>query len=309
MKKLIITFCFLIVTLYIQAQWTNMQIEPGISPKNDITSICFDKKGNLWAGTSFGIYKQENGKWDTQGPENIYVMAMYIDKNDTKWAGVWGGGVFKSESEKDWINVKEASTSIATNAIIQGGDNQLWIGTWDKGLIVFDGENWKEYKAKDGAIGDNSVLSLAKTGNNIWIGTYHGLSVYNGNNWTLYNRENSPLPDNDIYALYAGKNNLWIGTCDGLASYAKENWKLYPKEKYGIQSDVILAIAEDTNGNVWVGTNKGLTVFKDRKKKIYTMENSNLIENRIQVIKIYNNKIYVGTSLGISMLDLAEFSY
>lgn len=309
MKKIFVISCFLIISLCIQAQWTNMQIEPGISPKNDITSICFDKSGNLWVGTSYGIYKYKLGQWKAESPEGIYVLAMHIDKDDTKWGGIWGGGVYKHKPGKEWENVKEASVSISTNAIISGNNNDLWIGTWDKGLILFDGDKWINHKAKDVAIGDNSILSLAKSGKEIWVGTYHGLSVYNGNNWTLYNRENSPLPDNDVYALCAGKNSLWIGTCNGLASLTSGKWAIYPKEKYNIQGDIILAVAEDANGNVWVGTNKGLTVFKGENKKTYTMANSNLIENRIQTIAIYNNKIYVGTSLGISMLDLSEFSY
>ncbi|NDV96361.1 hypothetical protein D0T84_15770 [Dysgonomonas sp. 521] len=309
MKKILVISCFLIISLCIQAQWTNMQIEPGISPKNDILTICFDKQGDIWAATSFGVYKYDAGQWKSRGPENIYVQSLFIDNNDTKWAGVWGGGVYKHKAGKEWENAKEASLSISTNAIMAGNKGDLWIGTWDKGLALFDGGKWINYKAKDIAIGDNSILSLAKDDKNIWVGTYHGLSSYDGSSWTLYNRDNSPLPDNDIYALCAGKNSLWIGSCNGLASLTKGKWLVYPKEEYNIQGDVVLAIAEDTNGNVWVGTNKGLTVFNGKNKKTYTMGNSNLIENRIQTIKIYNNKVYAGTSLGISMLDLSEFSY
>lgn len=309
MKKLFIISCLLFICAYIQAQWTNIQIEPGMSPKNDIISICFDKQGTMWVATSYGVYKEENGQWRPQGVEDIYAQTLYIGRDETAWAGVWGGGVFRYKQGETWENVKEASVSISTNAIVETGKDHLWIGTWDKGLLMYDGKKWINYKAAEVPIGDNSILSLAADDSKIWIGTYHGLSSFDGKNWKLYNRDSSPLPDNDIYSLHAGKNGLWIGTCNGLAFLQKGNWTAYPKGKNGISGDVILSVKEDIKGNVWVGTNKGLTVFNDTKWKTYTMENSNLLENRIQTITIHDNKIYIGTSLGISMLNLSEFAY
>lgn len=309
MKRRLIIFCFLITCVCMQAQWTNIQIEPGISPKNDILSICFDKQGDMWVATSFGVYKNDGGQWKSQGSENIYVQSLFIDNNEAKWAGIWGGGVFRCEAGKDWVNVKDASLSISTNAIIAGNKGDLWFGTWDKGLVSYNGSRWTHYISGDVAIGDNSVLSLAKYEGKIWVGTYHGLSSFDGSGWILYNRENSPLPDNDIYALWAGREGLWIGTCNGLALLKKGGWTVYNGDTPAIQGDVVLAVAEDLEGNVWVGTNKGLTVFNGQQWKTFTMENSNLIENRVQTISIRNNKIYVGTSLGISVLSISAFTY
>lgn len=325
MKKLILSlFLFLFIfTSYSADRWTTLKIGEGYSPKNDIYSICFDKQGNLWAGTNYGVYKKEAGKWTAKGTENIYVQTFYIDNSDTKWAGLYGGGVFKSVGGDKWENVKDASPTNSVNVISADNKGNIWVGDWGGGAVNldgkgeidvntktggaanYDGQHWISYKADKVKLGDNSVTSIAcDTKNNMWFGTYHGVSKLENGIWTLFNIENSKLPDNDVYSLASdSKGNIWIGTCNGLAKLSGETWTIYKKENCGLVDNLILSLAEDSFGNIWVGTYKGVSVFDGSKWKTYTTKNSKLVHDRVQTIKAWNKKVYIGTTKGISVFE------
>ena len=323
MKKLLLLFLSFVSILQSCStdQWTTLKIEDGDSPKNDICSICFDKQGSSWVGTNYGIYKNEADKWVAQGIENIYVQTLFIDDKDTKWAGLYEGGVFKCEAGNNWENVKDASPTNSVNVITSDIKGNIWLGGWggcildldEKGEIditnktggamIYDGKQWVSYKAAQVNLGDNSVNTIVcDAKGRIWFGTYHGLSMLNNGIWTLYNKQNSTLPDNEVFSLAAdSKGNVWIGTCNGLVKISGLEWTVYNNENSDLSCDLILSLATDENGSVLAGTNKGAFFFDGTKWRNYTAENSGLTDNRVQTIAVHKHKVYFGTSNGISV--------
>ncbi|MDP4206195.1 MAG: two-component regulator propeller domain-containing protein [Bacteroidota bacterium] len=324
MKKILsLLFLFCSMWAFSAGHWTTLRLEDNQSPKNDIRSICFDKQGNMWVGTWYGIYKYENGQWQIKGLENGYVETLFIDNKDIKWVGLWGGGLCKCDDDKNWNKVKEASPYNSINVVSADRKGHIWVGDYGGGAVNLEpkGEvnsdnktggdaaakedKWVVYKADKVNLGDNSILSItADAKGRTWFGTYHGVSVLENSQWTLFNKQNSQLPDNDIYSLCSDlKGNVWIGTCNGVAKVSGSKWTVYKKENSGLVSNLILSLATDTKGNVWIGTNKGLSVFNGVKWTTYTVENGSLPDNRVQTITVYKNKVYVGTSSGISVWD------
>jgi len=326
MKKLMISLGIFLFALFActtqKEKWENIRIDDIDSSKNDIRSICFDREGKMWVGTWFGVFENVDGKWQPQGPES-YVETLFIGSDDTKWAGLWGGGVYKCEAGGQWENVKEASPTNSVNVISADRKGSIWIGDWGGGAVNlegkgeidvnnknggaanFDGHQWVVYRNDSVSLGDNSVVAITcDVKNRMWFGTYHGVSMFENGNWTLYNKQNSQLPDNDVYSLASdSEGNVWVGTCNGLAKVSGENWTIYKKENSGLVENLILAIAEDSHGNIWVGTNKGVSVFNGKEWKTYTVDNSGLIDNRVQAIASFRNKVYVGTGNGISVFE------
>jgi Predicted periplasmic ligand-binding sensor domain len=126
---------------------------------------------------------------------------------------------------------------------------------------------------------------------------------------TLYNINNSALPSNDIYALATDTDkSIWIATACGLANYNNGKWKIYGTDNSPLLSNTILSLAVDSRGILWAGTNKGITAIKGNRFRSFTSQNSNLIDNRIQTIVVHADKLYVGTQLGLAILDLKSFS-
>ncbi len=326
MRKLLIQMSILLFVVSAcsthQAKWENIKIDNADSPRNDIRAICFDQNAKMWVGTWGGILENVDGKWLLRGPEG-YIETLFIAPDNTKWAGLWGGGVYKCTSEEEWINVKEASPTNSVNIISSDNKGSLWVGDWGGGAVNlegngeidvnnktggaanFNGSRWTVYTDENVELGDNSVVSMAcDSQNRMWFGTYHGLSRFDKGTWTPFNKQNSQLPDNDVYSLTAdSKGNIWIGTCNGLAKLSGNNWTIFKKENCGLVDNLILSVAEDSSGKIWVGTNKGVSVFDGSKWETFTSSNSKLIDNRVQVIKPYQKKVYLGTSKGISVIE------
>lgn len=306
MRKITLFLISIFATVSLMAQWTNIQLASPPSPKNDIVSIQFDSKGTMWIASNYGILKKEAGVWQIQGVENIYPESFFIDSKDCKWAGIWGGGVYKCTDDINWTKSEEASISLSANVISEDRKGVLRIGTWNKGVAILKENEWTYWKSSDTKVGDNSILSICddKSGR-VWVGSHHGLSVFNGEKWEQMNTQNSQLPANVVYTLNVdSKDNLWVGTYNGLAQLSKGKWRIFNTENSGLRSNVILSLAIDKKGNIWVGTPKGLAMYNGSKWKTYTVENSNLLENRIQTICIYGEKIHLGTSLGLAEADI-----
>jgi len=315
MKKLIILIVILgSMNVSGKSRWITYRIAEEHSPKNDICSVCFDRDGCLWAGTDYGVYQNKDGKWIARGTENVYVQTLFIDAENRKWAGLWGGGIFLCGSDDDWKHAPDASPTGSVNVITADHDGNIWIGDWGGGAVMlgdtaggYAGKKRIVYKAGEAQVnlGDNTVTSaVCDARGRMWLGTYHGISVFHDGLWTLYNSENSNLPDNDVYALAAGKDGcVWIGTCDGLVKVFGQEWTVYHTENSGLSCDLVLALATGEDGTIWVGTNKGLFSFDGKKWTNFTVENSGLADNRIQTVTLYHEKIYVGTSQGISVCD------
>jgi ligand-binding sensor domain-containing protein len=316
MRKVVI-FLFMFATISVSAgTWKVYRLEDSLSPKNDITAISFDQKGTLWIATSYGIYKQTDAGWVAQGPENIYVRALFIDGNNIKWAGLTGGGLNRSVDGITWTNIPEASLSQSVNVINSDNKGSIWVGDWNEGLFnqvkQSDGkEQWINYRAADEKvgdkekIGDNAILSvLPDSKGGMWFGSYHGLSLLKNGKWTFFNTQNSQLPDNNIYSLATDSNeNIWIGTGNGLVKFDGSNWTVYSNENSGLSCDLILSLATDVSGHLWVGTNKGVFFFNGIGWTNFTAENSDLPDNRVQSIKVHENKVYLGTSHGLAVYE------
>jgi ligand-binding sensor domain-containing protein len=311
------TVMFMLLSLSASAgKWTIYKIEDQYSPKNDITSVCIDKQGFMWVGTSFGIYRYTNGNWVAQGTENIYVRTLFIDNQNTKWAGLTAGGVLRCDDGVNWEKVPEASKSHSVNVIQCDNKGSIWAGDWNEGLFnlvvpSIGKEQWVNYRAADEKtgdrekIGDNAILSITPDSKNrMWFGTYHGLSLMENNQWLFYDMHNSSLPDNNIYALAAGKDEIvWVGTGNGLVKIEGSAWTIYSNENSGLSCDLILSLATGHKGDIWVGTNKGLFYFNGEHWTHFTTENSMLPDNRIQSIVVHEHKIYIGTGNGLAVYE------
>ncbi|WP_353332140.1 ligand-binding sensor domain-containing protein [Bacteroides sedimenti] len=306
-RKIVMVF-FVMIAFYAHSQtkWTECRISNAFSPGNDICSIQFDKDNNMWVGTWNGIYKFGERQWEQVGPANAFIHDFYIDKQNVKWIGLWGGGLYRSDDDKHWTQITDIKPAGCIFAINGDRNGNVWVGDWNCGVYSFINGRWNSYKKDEINLGDSTVTSISSDSkNNIWFGTYHGLTVYNESGRTkLYNKTNSKLPDNDVYSLCAdSKNGIWIGTTNGLARFNGKDWLIYKKEDSCLPSNLILCIAEDQKGFIWAGTDKGVVFFNGKNWTTYSIENSPLVDNRVQTITVHQDRIYIGTSKGISIVE------
>ncbi len=75
----------------------------------------------------------------------------------------------------------------------------------------------------------------------------------------------------------------------------------------GLPSNSIRSIAETEDGFIWIGTGEGLCRFDGTQFKIFTYDptdSTSIYDNRIAPLLVDSQYLYVGTHLGLSIMDL-----
>ena len=180
-----------------------------------VYALDIDSKNRVWFGTEGGISMYDGETWrewshkDGLGAANVkqlppsantglgtrsrhdlsvleqgsqtynpsYVFSLIVDdRDDTVWAGTWGGGVGHYDG-KAWTNYTSAE-GLAGNivySIAQDQEGHIWFGT-DNGLSRYDGQSWITYDTHTGLL-DNNVYAITPTPTGeLWVGTKNGVS-------------------------------------------------------------------------------------------------------------------------------------
>ena len=172
-----------------------------------------------------------------------------------------------------WTHFNKDNSGLPTNSIrlvVQDKNGVYWIGTYDAGLVRFDGKTWKVYNTSNSKLPHNYVYSIAFDHNqNLWIGTYGGgVAMFNGKNkWTIYNVSNSGLPGNWIYSVVVDKKSfVWISASSaGLARFDGRKWKVYNFQNSRLTSKVTILFV-DKNNTKWVGTSDSIFQITNNNK-------------------------------------------
>ena len=141
---------------------------------------------------------------------------------------------------------------------------QLWVGTYGDGVVLYDGSNTKNFNAKntiskpelkDGLVNDSvTCLTVDEKGGRLWVGTVEGLSSCNfdGAEWKRFTTSDG-LPNNMIRDLAVDdRGHLWVGTPSGVAEYDGEAWKVHNASN-GLPEEGVQSLTIEGNA-VWVAT-------------------------------------------------------
>ena len=208
---------------------------------SDVLNMMFDKDGNLWFGSGYGLNK-------------------YDSKTITTWDTAHG-------------LITNNVTSLA-----QDSKGNIWFGTHEGGLSMFDGKSFSNYTTEQGLV-HNTVWKIHEDNTGvIWFATRGGLSRFDGENFINFTTAQG-LPDNKLSIVTEDHNgNLLIGSWGGGVSIIRKEWinilsqgeiaqiKENIFENYntshGLPNDIVYEILEDEFGNIIIGTSYGLTILK-----------------------------------------------
>jgi len=106
-----------------------------------------------------------------------YVFSLIVAKDQTVWAGTWGGGVSHYDGH-EWKNftTNEGLAGNIVYTVAQDYNGELWFGT-NNGLSHYDGKSWETLTSDHGLL-DNSIYAIASVDNNqIWVGSRNGVAL------------------------------------------------------------------------------------------------------------------------------------
>ncbi|UJH92320.1 histidine kinase [Antarcticibacterium sp. 1MA-6-2] len=126
---------------------------------------------------------------------------------------------------------------------------------------------------------------------------------YPGRNYTAANE----LPNNAVRSLLVDSNHiLWIGTENGVVKKENDVFNYFFEED-GLALNSCWAIAEDPNKNLWFGSyGEGVSIYDGYKFKLISKKEG-LVHNEITKLFSHQNYMYVGTSNGVSLIDVNNF--
>lgn len=239
-----------------------------INFSSDPTDVkIFINDSSIQAKTPFTLKNVVPGAYSIKYQKDNFRDAVFnviVESNKTSFS------YYKLRDTSKWVDYQLSNSSIASNLLtcIDIDLNEiLWIGSFDKGLISFDGINFVNYSTANTPIQSNKINCIAINGSNDkWIGTDAGIAVFNNSTWTNYTKNNSGLPNNTINSIKFENNIAWIGTPLGLVKFDGASWTLYDTlilsqtVDYAAVNDFFI----DQSGIKWLGTdNTGIFRFKD----------------------------------------------
>lgn len=295
---------------------------------NNIYSITKEKSGKLIIGTFNGLNILENGVFHRINNYAGVKLTEYIYS-----AKIFNDELYICEAFRgnELVNVqyKEMKLHFFNQFSFCKTTNGLYLsGSGQNCIIVrqnLPGKpgNYSIFYLFGDTLNSNRVNEIFEDSQkNIWVGTSSGLcklsAIPNEKDVDLIgnlNRKKTFFPDNPVLnsriktIFQDQQNHIWVSGEKGVASYnlTNDSIKTYTTiNGYDLSSST--SIAADNKNRIWIGNMKGLFLL-DGDSIICLNRQTGLPTNEILSLCFDHEKnmLYVGTSNGLSFLDIDLF--
>lgn len=222
-------------------------------------SIYTAKDGSLWFGTEEGLVVYSEGAFHECPIKKIKgakINKIICDREGNIWLSTDRNGVGKLSRGR----FKMTKNFVTTNAIAEGKDGSVWIGT-DKGVLLN-----KDGKLLDSPLGDYTKgirirhIEIASNGD-VLVSCYtkpgqlrYNIRTQKITNWTT----DDGLAGNRVrVAIESKPGELYVGTTSGLSIIHKDGSIKTFRQAEGLENEYVMCIYKDKNDLVWIGTDGG----------------------------------------------------
>jgi len=290
--------------LYILSRYFH-QTESDHVPVNTILNFG---KDSILVGLSTGlnIYNSENHQYSKLKSDSLGAILTLCAKNNFYWIGT-SKGLWKLDPSSRRIQFIGKMIGQGIFHIIPGAENELWLASWNAGIIKY---NIAEQKI-DTVIRDASLQlpqCIYRTNEGLlWVGTQNkGLVLINlkEKKITTYS-EKEGLPHVNIKSITPGiKDQLWIGTSGGgLVLCEKQNFRQFDKSD-GLAANRVYSVTSGHHDDVWLASGSTLQHFDSTGFKTYDLDSLTQGAKCKTIAVDQSERIWVGTEgKGIVVVD------
>lgn len=306
----------------------------------DFVNVIFeDHQGIIWIGYAwkglnkvvpsksyFSHYKQ-NESGNSGLLSNSVWSVIQVDQNRFFVATDKGISVFNNKTKTfSSIRKKDGLSSNNIRAMHKDSRDNVWIGTFSKGLMLYSLEDnhYRYFGNKpDGPysmFNNNAIWSIIEDHQGyIWLGTMNGLYRIKPAKDTLYlkpflHESNDPgsISSNVVYSVFEGlNNNIWVGTYGGLNKYSPgdekfESFKHIIGDSTSISTNKVFSVTQDKDGFLWIGTRGGgLNRMNPYNGKFTHYTTKDGLANNVvyDIIIDYSGYLWLSTNKGLSRFD------
>ena len=274
---------------------------PGMLSQAYITDIKQTERGHLIVSTLNGlnVYNKDTDtfsfirKTSDRGGVTINCNAIncLFTDGETIWLGTETGGInllspkrLQTELWTCGTSVTETDTPTPVNAVGEDKDGNLWIGLVERGLMKW---NQEEKTCAHHLFSPNDITSISNN-------TITGLLIDSDNRLWAY-----------TWGVGINELNLNIPNNRTFKRYTREN---IPE----LEGDFINSACEDViNHGIWFGSTRGVH-FYDKRKDTFIRVLFDQSDNEFEAVHALlidrNKRLWVGTTQGVFIVDLASFA-
>jgi len=294
---------------------------------SEIMDLCEDKEGNIWGGTSSGIfcYQPQKNVFVNYIPPTLdfarRIQNIICDKKGNIWAtGEWN--IMKLNKQTNKFEEVEPLTrnrdslryySVRQNGLVEDPSGKgLWFAT-RSGLHYYNSAEQKFYSHKnmpgDSLFNDHSVAALSlAAGGYFWFfdNVTRDIKAFDPATHKILYRINMDkvIPNAFGQTLFEDKNNmLWVSTWNykmAVIDYKKQVSTLiaYKNDNpLSIAGDIFWDVLEDEGNNIWIATAGGIS-------------KCNYSKNAYTIIPVTENvKEFKNSRLGAFTIDPTDNSW
>ncbi|MHB8581314.1 MAG: ligand-binding sensor domain-containing protein [Ignavibacteriaceae bacterium] len=290
---------------------------------NNVFSIAEDKSGKLLIGTFNGINILENGKFTHIRSTTKMSLTDYIQCIKSIDDNVYVCGAFDGH---EIINIAYGGLKFHLfnqPSFCKTSDGLYIFGTWVNAITIQkDFNNRSDGSSTFLIFGDSAKINRVNeifedTQKNIWVGTSLGLCKLSKlqdkkgkAEWQKSFFPEDPVLNSKINSIIQDKaGNVWFAGVEGIARYNLGNKSITDFINimgYDLSSSTSIVL--DCRNRIWIGNMNGLFLFDGNSiKQLNTL--SGLPSDEIFSLYYDSDKniLYIGTSNGISFLDVNLF--
>ncbi len=282
---------------------------------SDCRTVLADREGNIWVGTSDGLFRHTPDRITTYAGESIFapgtrgVWRIAEAPDGSKWFGTIGGGAVHLSQQG--VRKFTKSDGLPTNDVADihfTSDGKVLFATHG-GLAILDGEGIITMTTVNG-LPDNRIEYIVPSVRGwFWLSTHSGLAQWNGKQFKTLTTAHG-LPSNRITQVAEDHHgDVWIGTQSGAATISRSaKDKIYPVQQLsGIR---IASVFIDRKNRPWFGTVGSGAYFFERGRLVHLTRNDGLAGNTVYFIsQDRDGMMYLGTNAGVSMIQEADLRF
>jgi signal transduction histidine kinase/ligand-binding sensor domain-containing protein len=268
-------------------------------PSTRIQSFLQDSRGNLWIGTSNGLYCMEKTGNHPQLQSALgsnSILSIFEDKEGNVWIGTETAGLHILRQQN--FRTLPALPDHVITAITQSTDGAMWVGTNGDGLDRWQSGKIQHFSTRNGLLSEVILALTPGSHGGVWVGTPDGLNHIENTKVEAYTSADG-LPDDFIRSLLLDDDgSLWIGTRRGLAHWKNKIFTTFTQAD-GLKSNLIGALLQshrpDAPHDLWIGTLDGLSRLRDGKITTYTTNDGLSGDVITSLLEDSHNTLWIGT--------------
>ncbi|MCB0211732.1 MAG: protein kinase [Anaerolineae bacterium] len=195
------------VSYFHDGQWTtypSKDFAAGEGNQSLVEDIAVSPDGQVWVVTPNSVATLENEQWTIYQKGSGFLEEHFFDRITFDRAHyplvLHSGGIFSFDGTA-WSEYSNNDLYVSESINVDV-DDKIWVGTFSRGVYVFDNGSWQTYDTKNSNLTSNHVSQIIiDPQDRIWLATSWGLTVIDGSVWHRYQMHNADIADNDIRTM------------------------------------------------------------------------------------------------------------